>query len=143
VTTLREHFVISLLIAIVIGASAWPIFASVNVVIGYFIGEGSIIDLWMLEPKRKLIDSFIEGYIGSAKIAGLLGLVAAIDYLILARFKLTGYFAGIGVPAFCIAIAFHFYKVPSQVMLGFGITAFILWIIYKLIDVGIRVRRTA
>lgn len=126
---------------LLIGLSAWPVFVVVNFALGIFLGEGSVIDLWYQEPKRKLMTSFIEGYAASAMIAGALGLVAAIDYLILARFKLTGYFAGISVPIFCISLAYLFYKEPGQVLLSFAITGFVLWIWYKTLDIGFRLRR--
>jgi len=139
---LRRHLFISLLILLLIGLAAWPVFVVVNVALGFFLGEGSVIDLWHQEPKRKLIESFIAGYQASITFAALLGFVAAVDYLILARSRLTGFFAGISVPVFCIGLAYVFYKEPSQVLLSFIVTGFVLWVWYKTIDIGFRLRRS-
>jgi len=126
VFSLRKNIFISLLIFVLIGFAAWPVFALVNIALGFFLGEGSVIDLWHQEPKRNLVSSFVEGYISSAFIATALGFIAALDYLILSRSKLTGFFAGISVPIFCVAVAFHFYIEPAQAFCGFGIRPSIL-----------------
>jgi len=114
----------------------------VNIALGFFLGEGSVIDLWSQEPKRNLVNSFIEGYKASAIIAAALGGVAALDYLILTSNRLTGYFAGISVPMFCVAITYLYYKEPSHVLLSFIVTGFVLWVWYKTIDIGFRLRRS-
>ncbi len=139
---LTKNLFVSLLIFLLVGLAAWPAFVFANIALGFFLGEGSVIDLWNQEPKRKLVDSFIEGYISSALIAAALGTVAALDYLILARSRLTGFFAGISVPIFCIALAYLFYVDPAQVVLGFIATGFVLWIWYKTIDIGFRLHRS-
>jgi len=107
------------------------------------MGEGSVLDLINQEPKRNLIASFMHGLEESAIIAGILGLVAVIDYQLLSRNKLTGYFAGIFVPIYCVALAFVYYKEPSDVLAGFALTGLALWVLYKLIDIGFRLRRTS
>jgi len=136
-----KNLFVSLLILLLIGLAAWPVFVTVNIALGFFLGEGSVIDLWNQEPRRNLVNSFIDGYIASAKFAAALGVVAAIDYLILARSRLTGFFAGISVPLFCVALAYYFYKEPMQVLLSFLVTGFVLWVWYKTIDIGFRLRR--
>lgn len=139
---LTKNLFISLLIFLLVGLAAWPAFVFANIALGFLLGEGSVIDLWNQEPKRKLVSSFIEGYISSAPIAAALGVVAALDYLILARSRLTGFFAGISVPIFCIALAYVFYVEPAQVVLGFIVTGIVLWIWYKAIDIGFRLHRS-
>lgn len=106
------------------------------------MGEGSVIDLWTQEPKRNLINSFIEGYKNSAFFAALTGLVAVIDYQVFARNRLTGYIAGILVPIFCVSLAFIYYPEPMQVVSGFAISGLFLWFLYKMVDIGFRLRRT-
>jgi len=139
---MRNNLFISLLILVLIGIAAWPIFVFVNIALGYFLGEGSVIDLWNQEPKRNLVSSFLEGYTASALFAAALGVVAAIDYLVLARSRLTGLFAGISVPIFCVALAYLYFKEPMQVLLSFIATGFVLWVWYKTIDIGLRLRRS-
>jgi len=134
VFSLRKNIFISLLIFVLVGLAAWPVFVLVNIALGFVLGEGSVIDMWNQEPKRNLIDSFVEGYISSAFIAAALGVVAALDYLILARTKLTGFFAGISVPIFCIGVAYLYYIEPTQVLLNFIATGCVLWIWYSYID---------
>lgn len=140
--SLRKNIFISLLIFMLVGFAAWPVFVLANIALGFVIGEGSVIDLWHQEPKRNLVSSFVEGYISSAFIAAALGVVAALDYLILARNRLTGFFAGISVPIFCVVVAYYFYIEPGQVLLSFIATGCVLWICYKTIDIGFRLRRS-
>jgi len=143
VHSLRRYLTVSLLILLMIGLAAWPVFVVVNLSLSFFLGEGSVIDLWNQEPKRLLINAFIQGYIASATFAAMLGVLAAIDYLVLTRFKLTGYFAGISIPIYCVALAYLYYKSPEQVILNFAITGLVLWVWYKTIDIGFRLRRSS
>lgn len=140
---MRKNLLISLLLGVLIALAAWPVYVFVNVAINYFSGEASVIDLWVQEPKRNLIQSFVEGYKASAIIAVCLGVVAAADYAIFTSNRLLGYIAGITVPAFCIGLAFIYHVNPIQVMLGFALTGVLLWVLYKLVDIGFRLRRTA
>ncbi len=133
---------ISVLIWVVMTLAAWPVYVVVNFAIGYFMGECTILDLIDQEPKRNLIESYKEGFMGSAVFAGILGLVAVIDYQLLSKNRLTGYFAGIFIPIFCVALAFIFYKDPNDVLVGFALTGVAMWVIYKIIDIGFRIRRT-
>jgi len=142
VRSLRKNLLISLLLWILISLAAWPVYAAMNFLLGYVIGEGSVIDMWTQEPKRNLISSFIEGYKASAFVAVLLGLVAAIDYQLLAHNRLTGYIAGIFVPIFCVVLAFIYHVEPMQAMTGFALAGLVLWILYKFVDIGFRIRRT-
>lgn len=98
-------------------------------------------DAWNQVPKRTIVADFIHGYKASAIIAALIGLVAVVDFQLLSRHKLTGYIAGILIPVACIAIAFMHYPEPSYVLPGFALTGLALWILYKLIDIGFRLRR--
>jgi len=137
----RSNILISILLWLLIAAAAWPVFVAVNLAISFFVGEGSVLDTWNQVPKRTLITDFINGYKSSALIAALLGLVAVVDFQLLSRNKLTGYIAGILVPVCCIGIAFWHYPEPSYVLPGFALTGLALWILYKFIDIGFRLRR--
>lgn len=139
--TLRSNIITSILLWILITAAAWPVFVAANFAISWFFGEGSIIDAWNQEPKRNTINEFITGYTSSILIAALIGLVAVVDFQLLTRHKLTGYIAGILIPASCIAIAFMYFPEPGHTLPGFALTGFALWILYKLVDVGYRLRR--
>ena len=140
--SLRKNLFISLLIWVVMALAAWPVYVVVNFAIGYFMGECTVLDLLNQEPKRNILVSYREGFIGSAVFAGILGLVAVIDYQLLSRNRLTGYFAGIFVPIYCVALAFIFYKNPNDVLVGFALTGLVMWFLYKIIDIGFRIRRT-
>lgn len=138
---LRANIVTSLFLWIFITAAAWPTYVAANFVISLFLGEGSIIDIWNLEPKRNSIDAFITGYISSALFAAALGLVAVIDFQLLSKNKLTGYIAGILIPVCCLAVALIYYPEPGHFLPGFALTGLALWILYKFVDVGFRLRR--
>lgn len=138
---IRSNIICSLILGLLIAAAAWPVYVAVNIALGLLMGEGSVIDLWNLEPKRNLVADFINGYKLSAPIAILLGVVAVIDFQLLTRFKITGYFAGISVMLCCVAVAFVFYKDPKHVLTSFVATGLILWLVYKIVDIGCRLRR--
>lgn len=133
--------IFSLILGLLIAVAAWPVFVAVNIALAWLMGEGSVIDLWNLEPKRNLVADFIYGYKISAPIAILLGIVAVIDFQLLTRFKTTGYFSGISIILCCIAVAFVFYKNPTHVFTSFVATGLILWLVYKILDIGCRLRR--
>lgn len=139
--TLRSNILISLFLWILITASAWPAFVAVNYAISLLLGEGSIIDTWVQEPKRNAITQFITGYKSSAMFAAAIGLVAVVDFQLFSRNKLTGYIAGILIPVCCIAIAFMYFSEPGYVLPGFALTGLALWFLYKIVDVGFRLRR--
>jgi len=124
-------------------ACAWPLFVAANALLGIFTGEATMLDNLQHEPKRKVIQEFLVGYKASAIFAALLGLVAVIDFQLFSRNNLTGYIAGILVPVFCIALAFIYYPNPQSVLPGFALTGLALWILYKLIDIGTRLRRVS
>jgi len=138
--SLRSNILVTLFLFLLIAGCAWPLFVSANFLISLIIGEGNILDSLQHEPKRKLLDAFIHGYKSSIFITGILGLIAAIDFQILAKNKLTGYIAGIFIPIFCIAIAFIYFPDPSLVLPAFALTGLFLWILYKFVDIGLRLR---
>jgi len=143
VNTLRTNILTSLFLWLFISAAAWPAYVAANLAISYFVGEGSIIDLWNLEPKRNIVANFIEGYKASALLAIVIGLVAVVDYQILSRHRITGYIAGILLPVGCVALAFVFFPEPGYVLPGFALMGIALWIVYKFIDIGFRLRRVS
>lgn len=141
--TLRSSLLTSLFLLILIGVAAWPVYVAVNYAISFVIGEGSVIDIWNQEPKRNIITEFISGYKLSAPFAAVIALLAAIDYQLLSKYKLTGFFAGILIPVGCIAIAFKYYPEPAHVLPGFVLTGLALWFLYKLVDIGLRLTRVS
>lgn len=139
--TLRTNIIASLILWLIITAAAWPIFVAANYAISMFIGEGSIIDKWDQIPKRSIVTDFVHGYKSSALIASLIGLIAVVDFQLFSRNNLTGFIAGILVPVSCVALAFIYFPEPGHVVPGFALTGLGLWILYKLVDIGCRVRR--
>ena len=127
---------------LLIGLAAWPVFVAVNIAISFFQGEGSVVDLWTQEPKRNLLAGFLEGYEKSALFAVFVGVIAAVDFQLLSKNRLTGFVAGIFIPLFCISLAFIFYAEPGLVLHSFALTGFALWMLYKIVDIGFRLRRT-
>jgi len=141
VHSIRTNIIASIILWLIIAAAAWPVFVAANYAISMFIGEGSIIDTWNQIPKRSIVADFIEGYKTSAIIAALLGLIAVVDFQLFSRHNLTGFIAGILLPVSCIAIAFIYFPEPGHVVPGFALTGFGLWILYKIVDIGFRLRR--
>jgi len=132
---------ISLLLWLLIALTTWPVFVAVNLAISYFVGEGSVIDMLAQEPMRNIVASFKQGYKESAIIAAIIGLVAVIDYQLLSKNRFTGYFAGVFVIVACVVVNFIYFKEPGQEIFGFALSGVVLWIIYKFVDIGFRIRR--
>lgn len=122
----------SIALWLLIAAAAWPIFVVANALLSFWFGEGSFLDSMNLEPKRKLLADFIQGYKASLIIAVPLGLLAAIDYLLLARHRITRYLAGISLPIACIALALILYKNSQPALLGLAVTGLGLWLLYRI-----------
>lgn len=139
----RGTWLASISLWVLVALAAWPAYVAVNLGISFVIGEGSIVDLWGQEPKRNLIASFIDGYKSSAVIAVTIGFIAALDFLLLAGKRFTGYFSGISIPIACVAVAFIFHAEPIPFVTGLALTGIVLWILYKFIDILCRLRRTA
>ncbi len=141
--SLVATILISLVFGLFIAAFAWPFYTGANAIVSILMGEGSILDSVNQIPTKNILADFIVGYKHSAPIAGALGLVALVDYLLLSQNKYTGYISGIFVVIACVALAFVFYKNPSHVLPGFALTGAMLWLLYKVLDILFRIRRVS
>ena len=81
-----------------------------------FAGEGWQLDAWQLEPKRRLIARFVEGWIASAPFALGVALVALIDHLLLVRWRQTRFLAGALLPIAGAAVALILWPVPMDAL---------------------------
>lgn len=139
--SLQSNIFISLILWLLIALCAWPFFVAANALVGSFTGEANVLDNLQHEPKRKVLQEFLLGYKLSAGVAALVGLVAVVDFQLLSKHSLTGYIAGILIPIVCIALAFVYYPNPASVLPGFAIAGLGLWVVYKFVDIGSRLRR--
>jgi len=122
-------------------ASAWPVFVTINALLSVFSGEYSALDAFQLEPKRKFLADFLHGYKASFAVAAAVGAIAVIDYLLFTLHRITSLLAGITLPIATTALAFIFLKSPEKVFLGFLLTGFALYVLYRLLDLLSRLRR--
>lgn len=121
-----------------ITAACWPVFCAVSLGIGYFTGEGWMIDSLMLEPKRNFIAHFLVGYKESLLYSIPIGFAAMLDYLLLSRSRITWMVSGFSIPIILTIGVFLFYKEPMQLLPTFLATGLLLVILYRLAD---RVKR--
>lgn len=105
-----------LLLALLAGLLAWPMFVAVCTAIGLFTGEAWQLDAWSLEPKRNLAQQFIDGWITSAPFAAAAALVLALDRLILGRYRLTSIISGIALPALAAFAVLALWSDPMQLL---------------------------
>ena len=95
---------------------AWPAFALVATVAGAITGEAWQLDAWDLEPKRRLLSRFVEGWIASAPFALGAGLIALVDHGLLGRRRRTRLVAGVLLPLAGAALAFALWPVPMDAL---------------------------
>ena len=95
---------------------AWPVFVLVATVAGAIAGEAWQLDAWDLEPKRRLLARFLEGWVASAPFALGAGAVALADHLLLTRWRATHLVAGILLPIAGAALALALWPVPMDAL---------------------------
>ncbi len=124
----------SLLVGVVIAASAWPLFVLIGGVLSQWFGEGSMLDAINNVPKEKVMADFWFGYQQSMPFAIGLGILAALDYFLLSQNKFTWVIAGLSLPLACIGILFVFYKDPAPLLPTFVLTGVGMFILYRFSD---------
>ena len=95
---------------------AWPAFVAVATIAGAIAGEAWQLDAWELEPKRRLLARFVEGWTSSAPVALGVGLVALVDHLLLMRRRATRLVGGILLPLTGAALALALWPVPMDAL---------------------------
>ena len=126
--------IFSLLVGALIAITAWPLFVASGALLSHWLGEGSILDTVNTVPKQTIIDEFWFGYQQSIVIAIGLGLLAALDYFLLSRNRITWIIAGLSLPLACIGLVFGFYKEPGPLLPTFVMTGVGLFILYRFAD---------
>ncbi|MEE9334529.1 MAG: hypothetical protein V3U65_10610 [Granulosicoccaceae bacterium] len=124
----------SLLVGVLIAASAWPLFVTSGGILSHWFGEGSMLDAINNVPEQKIMDDFWFGYQQSMLIAIALGILAALDYFLLSQNKFTWIIAGLSLPLACIGLLFVFYKDPVPLLPTFVMTGIGLFILYRFAD---------
>ncbi len=131
-------------LAPLIAIATWPVFVACATAIGYVGGEAWQLDAWAEEPKRRLLQFFLDGWTHSIPIAIGVGLLAAVDWLLLARMRYISLIAGILLPiagavaSFALA-SFTPWNTPMALFPTLVATGVALAIIYRLCDVARRV----
>ena len=115
-----------------VAALAWPAFAAVATALGTVSGEAWQLDAWDLEPKRRLLAFFIEGWILSAPFALGAGLLALLDFALLSRWRVTDPLAGITLPIAGAALAIALWPEPGDALPTLAATGFALAVVARL-----------
>ena len=114
-----------------VASLAWPAFVAVATLIGLAQGEAWQLDAWTLEPKRRLLDRFVDGWIASAPIALGIAALALLDQLLLARWRQTHLAAGLLFPLAGAVAAFALWPVPMDVLPTLAGTGLVLGVGYR------------
>ncbi|NND92885.1 MAG: hypothetical protein HKN42_18660 [Granulosicoccus sp.] len=130
----RSGLVYLLVLWIVISGLAWPAFVGSATVLSHLGGEGWQLDAWSQIPKSLLLQHFLDGYRQSLIIALPVGLVAVIDYLLLSRYRITWWLAGILMPVTGAALALYFFTQAANALPTLVLTGVVLAIVHRLVD---------
>ena len=122
------------LLCLLVGVAAWPLFVLAATLLGLWTGEARQLDAWTLEPKRRLLADFLEGWWSSLPVAATLGLVAVVDYLTLGRYRVTWAFAGITLPIACAALALALGADAATALPALVATGVALAVLYRLAE---------
>jgi len=114
---------------------SWPVFGLVASFFSVWHGEAVLLDSWELEPRRLLLQSFIEGYIHTLIVTVPVAALAVVDYKLFARRKglqrYTGlaWFSVLG----CASLVIALWLVPKAgLFLPLLVTSVFLLIGYRL-----------
>lgn len=122
------------MLGLVIGLLAWPVFVAVASGLALMVGEAWQIDAWSLEPKRRLLSMFFDGWRQSATIAAGAGVLAMLDYVLLARYRLLSIVAGVLLPFTGAALAMALYPDPMPALPVLAGAGLVLALVYRLLD---------
>ena len=111
---------------------AWPAFVLAATVAGAISGEAWQLDAWDLEPKRRLLAFFIEGWTLSAPFALGAGLLALLDFALLSRWRVTDALAGVSLPIAGAVLAFALWPEPGDALPTLAATGLALMIVARL-----------
>lgn len=131
----RKFGIVYLLVLwFVISALAWPAYVATCTLLGYVGGEAWQLDAWTQTPKRLMLDYFQTGYVSSLVVTIPLGLVAVIDYLLLSRYRITWWLAGILLPAAGASLALMIFPQAANALPALVLTGVVLAIVHRLVD---------
>lgn len=119
---------------ICISVLTWPAFVFCSTVIANLQGEAWQLDAWNQLPRALIVERFLDDYLKSWPVAIPIGLIAVIDYLLLARYKSTWLVGGILLPLAGATIAYTLYQEPMSVLPVLVATGAMLAIVHRLID---------
>jgi hypothetical protein len=124
-----------LVLWIVISALAWPTYVFTASVLSYLSGEGWQLDAWTEIPGRVLLDYFLDGYRHSLIVTLPLGFVAVIDYLLLSRYRVTWWLAGILLPITGAVLALTLFERAANAVPTLVLTGILLAVVHRLVDI--------
>lgn len=122
-----------LLVFILICGSAFTVYVLVAALIGWWVSDGAVIYELGLLPKRLLLDQFLFGMLQSLPVTIPLGVVAVLDYSILARFNGTRILSGLSLPIVVLALGYWWYQGDATTMMTLAVVGFILWLLFRFI----------
>ena len=130
----RDRLLHAALLWALIALAAWPAFVLAATLIGLWGGEARQIDAWTLTPKRALLADFLDGWRASAPFAAGLGLVAVLDHLLLARYRVTWIVGGVFLIGASAALAFALGDDRLAALPTLAATGALLALLHRLVE---------
>lgn len=138
----RMKLIFSVALFILVAISAWPAYVIASFSVSYFLDTLGLVDFIDSQPKRLLLNEFIDSWKSSAPLAAGIGLLAVIDMQLMTRQKITYFFAGLTLPLACIVLGVLFFKNNGMELIPvFAGTGIILWLVYRLSELISRIER--
>jgi len=131
----------TLAIAVAVALLAWPCVVAIATVLATIGGEAWQLDAWQQEPKRRLLTHFLAGWRASAPWALAAGVLAALDHVLLSRYRLTALLAGISLPFAGALLAMLLWPVPMDALPVLALSGLALAVIARLLDLTGRLFR--
>ena len=117
-----------------ISALCWPAFVAAASALSWLTGEGWQLDAWSEIPKQHMLEHFLTGYQRSCIVAIPIGFIAVVDYLLLSRYRITWWIAGILLPIAGAVIALSFFATPMVALPTLVASGLLLAVFYRMLD---------
>lgn len=131
----------TLAIAVAVTVLAWPCTVAVATVLATLGGEAWQLDAWNQEPKRRIVAAFLDGWRAAAPWSLGAGVLAALDHVLLTRYRLTALLAGISLPFAGALLAMLLWPVPMDALPVLALTGLVLAVIARVLDLTGRLLR--
>lgn len=120
------------LLFLFIAGLCWPVFVITTGSLSALFGEGSVVNAWHLQPRRLILQQFLEAYLYTLLVSVPLALLAVADYRILVHKLKKPKYTGLLWILSGVALTVYLLSYTNQVLLPVLLTAICLFTGYRL-----------